>query len=129
MKLVQTRGTIRCHGYSLRGKPLKTQKLLIRGEHISAIAAMSVEGIVALKIVQRGVDGDTYYDFICSLIPHFMPYNCFNKHSVIICDNCTIHHVEEVEQVCLDASVLTHYLPSPLLPRSIITPLNWHSPK
>ena len=34
--------------YSLRGKPMKAQKLFVRGEHISAIAAMSMNG---LKIV------------------------------------------------------------------------------
>ena len=106
------RDAVRHHVYSIRGKPLKAQKLLVRGEHISALAAMSVEGIVALKIVRGGVDGDAYYDFICSLLPHFMPYNGTNKHSVVICDNCSIHHVEEVDQVCRDASVLT--LPTPL---------------
>ena len=34
--------------------------LLVRGEHVTAIAAMSVEGIVAVEIVRGGVDGDAF---------------------------------------------------------------------
>ena len=34
--------------YSLRGKPVKTQKLHVCSEHVSAIAAISTKGLVAL---------------------------------------------------------------------------------
>ena len=103
--------TVRSHGYSIRGKPMEVQKLLVRGERVSAIAAMSMSGIIAVKMVTGGVDGDAFYDFACSLIPHLMPYNGYNKHSVVILDNCSIHHVEEVDQVFKDTSALVHYLP------------------
>lgn len=107
-----SKDAVRTHGYSLRGKPLHAQKLLVRGEHVSAIVAMSMEGILALKIVRGGVDGDAFYNFACeSLLPRLMPYNGTNKHSVIIIDNCSIHHVDEVDQVLKDTSALTHYLP------------------
>lgn len=36
-------------GYSLRGKPVRAQKLVVRGEHVSAIAATSTKGLLALK--------------------------------------------------------------------------------
>ena len=83
----------------------------MKGVHITAIAAMSMEGIIALKLVKGSVDGDAFYDFICSLLPQFMPFNGFNKHSIVICDNCSIHHVDEVDRLLNDALVLTHYLP------------------
>lgn len=68
-----SRDAVRSHGYSIRGKPLKAQKLFVRGEHVSAIAAMSMEGIIGLKIVRGGVDGDAFYDFACSsLMPLIM---------------------------------------------------------
>lgn len=103
---------IRRYGYSLRGRPLKAQKLLVRGEHVSAIVAMSMEGIIALKIVRGGVGGDEFYQFTCdSLLQHLMPYNGTTKHSIIILDNCSIHHVNEVSEVFKDASALTHFLP------------------
>ena len=40
-----------------------------------------------------------------------MPYNGTNEHSVLIMDNCSIHHVEEIDEVLQDAQILTHYLP------------------
>ena len=61
-------------------------------------------------MVKGSVDGDIFYDFICSLLLKFMPFNGLNKHSVVICDNCSIHHVEEIDVVLSDAQALTHYL-------------------
>ena len=103
---------IRMYGYSLRGKALKAQKLLVRGEHISCIAAMSMEGIVAIKIASCSVDGDTFYNFICtSLLTKLMPFDGANHNSVLILDNCSVHHVNEVDQALSDCGVITHYLP------------------
>jgi len=36
-------------GYSFRGKPVRAQKLVVHGEHVPAMAAMSTKGLVALK--------------------------------------------------------------------------------
>ena len=70
---------IRKYGYSLRGKPLKAQKLLVRGEHISCIA-ISMPGIVALKSARGSVDGGTFYNFVCmSLLTKLMPFNGTNQ--------------------------------------------------
>ena len=40
------RDSLRRFGYSLRGKRTRAQKLLARGHHVSAIGAMSVNGIL-----------------------------------------------------------------------------------
>ncbi len=72
------RTCIRRYGYSLRGKPLVTHKLLVRGERISAIAFMSVNGMLLLdcKTVKQTVNGDVFYDFVqATLLPHLMPFN------------------------------------------------------
>ena len=50
----------RKHGYSVKGKPLRSQKLVVRGKHISEIATMTTEGIIGLKIVKGSVTGDHY---------------------------------------------------------------------
>lgn len=84
----------------------------MRGEHISCIVAMSVQGIVAIKIARGNVDGDTFYNFVCtSLLTKLMPFHCANPNSVLILDNCSVHHVDEVDQALRDCGVLTHYLP------------------
>lgn len=106
------RDSLRKCGYSIRGQPAVKSSLMIRGEHVTAIAAMSVDGIVALEIVRGGVDGDAFYNFVCrSLLSILMPFNGVNPNSVIILDNCAIHHVDEVQQVFTDCGVIAHYLP------------------
>ena len=44
--------------------------LMIRGEHVTAIAAMSVDGIVTIEIV-KDVDGDAFYKFVCRSLSHY----------------------------------------------------------
>ena len=53
------RNSLRKYGYSLRGKPAVSQKLLVQGKHVSAIAVMSMCGMLDIKIVEGTVDGDT----------------------------------------------------------------------
>ena len=40
-----------------------------------------------------------------------MPYNGINPHSVVIMDNCSIHHVPEVVKSIKDVGALIHFLP------------------
>ncbi len=71
------RNALRKYGY---GVPVKCQKLLVRGERVSAIAAMSINGIVDLKIVRGSVNGDVYVDFIeKQLLPHLMTNSVSNN--------------------------------------------------
>ena len=87
------RNLLQRRGYSIRGQPAKSHKLLCRGQHISAIAAMSAKGILDCKIVHESVTGDTFYDFVLSnLIAHLQPFDGNNTHSVVILDNASIHH-------------------------------------
>lgn len=43
------RNTLRKYGYSLRGKPATKKVLLVRGERVSAIACMTINGILDVK--------------------------------------------------------------------------------
>ena len=60
-------GTDRCNiyhkkGYSIRGKPLREQTLLVRGKHLSCIAFLSINGLLDCEIVHGSVD--RFYEFI-----------------------------------------------------------------
>ncbi len=106
------RNTMRKYGYSIRGKPARSPKLFVRGQHISVIAFMSVKGLLDCKIVQGSVDGDEFYDFVSShLIAHLQPFNGSNPHSVVILDNASIHHVEEAVKAIEDVGAIVHFLP------------------
>ena len=70
---------------------------------MSTIAAKS---LLALKRVKGSVEGDMFYDFVCTkLLPKLMPFNGTNS---VLLDICSIHHVQELQG---DAQMLTHYLP------------------
>ena len=102
----------RKHGYSLRGKPLKSQVLHIRGERVSAIACMSMNGLLDVQVLHGTTDGETCYDFVQThLLPHLLPFNGENCHSVVIMDNCSIHHIPEVTQSINAVGSLVEFLP------------------
>lgn len=106
------RNILRKYGYSLRGKPPCNHSLLVRGERVSAIACMSIQGILDVKIVKGTSNGDIFYEFLHSnLLPHLMPFDGRNPHSVVVLDNCSIHRITEVQDVFQEVGVLVHYLP------------------
>lgn len=106
------RHSLRKYGYGLRGRPVRCQKLLVRGKYVSVIAAMTIHGLLDLKVVQETVTGDIFIDFIeRQLLPHLMTFNGHNSNSVIILDNCSVHHVPGVTDAIEDVGALVHYLP------------------
>ena len=52
------RDSIRKYGYSLRGQPARTQKLLVRGRRVSAIGVLSVSSMLDCYIVEGTVDAN-----------------------------------------------------------------------
>ena len=106
------RDSLRRYGYTVRGRRIKCQKLLLRGEHISVIAAMGVEGVKCLKMVRGSVTGDIFLGFIQEqLLPTLMTFNGTNPSSVVIMDNCSVHHVSGVTDSIEEVGALVHYLP------------------
>ena len=106
------RDALRRYGYGIRGKPPRSCKLLVRGERISVISAMNENGIAALKIVRGTVDGDKFLEFIeRELLPTLMPFDGINPNSVVILDNCAVHHVEGVASMITEVGALVHFLP------------------
>ena len=58
------------------------------------------------------MDGEVFHDFIyTSLLTKLKPFNGASHNSVLILDNCSVHHVDEVHQALSDCGVITHYLP------------------
>ena len=106
------RDTLRKYGYSLCGKPATKKSLLVRGERVSAIACMTINGILDVKTHKEVSNGDIFYDFVNThLIQHLMPFNGVNYNSVVVLDNCSIHHCREVVESLKDIGVLVHFLP------------------
>ena len=54
------RDSLHRYGYSLRGKPARSQKLLVRGKRVSAIGALSASGMLGCHMVEGSVNVDTF---------------------------------------------------------------------
>ena len=106
------RNLLRKHAYSIRGRSMRDHALLARGEHISAIGIMSSAGLLDVGIVIGGTDGDAFYSTIQKhLLPHLMPFDVVNPHSVVILNNCAIHHIHEVTAMIEEVGAIIHFLP------------------
>lgn len=46
-----------------------------------------------------------------TLVPEMMPYNGSNPRSILVMDNCTIHHISDVIDFLLSVGILVIYLP------------------
>ena len=74
--------------------------------------SISTAGLLDVRTVTGNTTGDIFYDFVQThLLPILQPYNGSNSHSVVIMDNCSIHHVPEVVRSITDIGALVHFLP------------------
>ncbi len=106
------RDHIRKYGYALRGQPAVYHRFLHRGKRISAIAALACDGVLAVDFHKGTVDGDKFADFVRgSLIPHMQSYDGYASKSIVILDNCTVHHTEEVTELFHSAGIVVIFLP------------------
>ena len=104
------RDMLRRYGYAFRGERAVCHQLTVRGQRMSSIAAISVEGVIDVYHTTSTCTGETFYDFVRgSIIPNMQPYP--NPTSVLIIDNCSIHHVDCIRELIRDAGILLIYLP------------------
>lgn len=98
--------------YSLRGSTPTAKRLLFRGEHVTAIAAMSCSRILDFWTVVGGVTADVFDKFVANtLLPHLQPFNGINPCSIIVLDNAMIHHVGDILKLVENVGTLVYYLP------------------
>ena len=100
------------YGYALLGETPRCKRLQVRGQRISAIAAISSAGMVSLELEYGSVNSDTFYDFVRgSLISNMHPYDGIAPKSVAIMVNCSIHHMNAVTDLFQAAGVMVVFLP------------------
>jgi transposase len=93
------------------GKTSKITKPLVRGERISVLAFLSVHGIIDCKIFKGTMNTDLYCDFLeKALLPHLMPFDGKNPHSVVVLDNLVIHHAGPAIRMIQEVGTLAHFL-------------------
>ena len=106
------RDALRKFGYSLRGQPAKALSLFPRGKHLSAIAAMSCDGVLGCQIHEGGVNSEAFQGFLdMELAPKLLPFNGTNCRSVVVMDNASIHHADQLVNSLEHLGVLVYFLP------------------
>ena len=106
------RNSIRKFGYGICGLTPVTQQLCVYGKRISAIGIMTTRGIEDSYIVEGSVNADIFLRFIerC-LLPIIKPFDGDNPRSVVILDNCAIHHVDKAVRLISAAGAIVRFLP------------------
>ena len=73
---------------------------------------MTSEEILATEISTGRLNGEKFYDFLRgSLISKMRPFDGISPHSVLILDNCSVHHIKEATELLATAGNVVLYLP------------------
>jgi len=103
---------IRKFGYSFKGTTPSYHRITVRGSRLSGIAAITTNGILAYTLTTDIVNGEHFLNFLAAdLIPQMTSFDGSDAPSVIIMDNCSIHHTSEVRSFLNDVGVPVLYLP------------------
>ncbi|KIN95883.1 hypothetical protein M404DRAFT_164779 [Pisolithus tinctorius Marx 270] len=106
-----------CHyGHAMSGARVPLSDVLIQGDWYSLVAAMTVNGYIAAEVMEGSYDHDLFCDFITQqLLPTMNPFPA--ERSVIVLDNCCIHHNEDIEAAVWEAGKYNlHFVSSLIYP-------------
>ena len=104
------RDMLQRYGYAIRGHRAESHQLLVRGKRITSFAAMSSSGLMDVQFTTSTGTGDKFFDFIRGcVVPNMLPYP--TPKSVLVMDNCSIHHVDFVRHFIEDSGILLLFLP------------------
>uniref|UniRef100_A0A0W0GF12 Putative transposase n=1 Tax=Moniliophthora roreri TaxID=221103 RepID=A0A0W0GF12_MONRR len=95
---------------SLRGHRAELRAPFVRGDRYSLVAVMSTKGYIATRVVEGSVDSFEFFDFIAEeVVPKMCPFP--DAQSVLVMDNCHIHHNETLQDFLNAAGIMLLYLP------------------
>ena len=84
----------------------------MRGQRVSAIAAITTEGVLDCYTVTGSVDAGKFVEFVHkALLPYLQPFNGLNARSVVILDNASIHHADGIVDLIESTGALAIFLP------------------
>jgi transposase len=90
------RGSRRRRGWGPRGQDLEITEFLNRGVHISILALYGHAGFIDFDYVTGGYSAGDFLSAVeFMIIPHLRPYP--ENNSILILDNCGIHHTHAAE--------------------------------
>lgn len=82
---------------------------LHRDQRYQILPAYAQDGIVLSRVFRGSTDAAVFEDFIEQLLQHCGKWP--EPKSVLVMDNASFHHSEQIEKMCSDAEVKLVYLP------------------
>ncbi|KIJ36630.1 hypothetical protein M422DRAFT_143696, partial [Sphaerobolus stellatus SS14] len=82
-------------GWAPRGECAAVTAKFQCGQGYSLLPVLCSEGIIYSEIQKGAYDGPSFLTFIENLLEHMNPWPA--PWSVLVMDNCSIHHLEDVE--------------------------------
>ncbi|KAG2345952.1 hypothetical protein BDR05DRAFT_865518, partial [Suillus weaverae] len=77
------------YGWSLSGQTPFDSVRLNRGIRYSVLPALTIDGYMAVRVVEGSIDGAEFYDFVVNDLPNMNPFP--GPNSVVVLDNCSTH--------------------------------------
>ncbi|KIL55693.1 hypothetical protein M378DRAFT_17709 [Amanita muscaria Koide BX008] len=107
------RTSLRGRAWALRGQRAVRKSFFVRGKRYSLLPALSLEGMLHVKIVEGSFTTVLFEEFIDGLLNKMQPFPA--KNSVIILDNARIHKhpwiMEKIEERGMRVMFLPPYSP------------------
>lgn len=104
----------RKYGYAIDAKPAFMRiRNMAHGdsEPISALCAMSLDGIFAVRTVDKNVDTDLFIQTLeATFLPRMNPYP--QPRSVLVLDNAPVHDMPRIVKACSEHNVVVLPLPA-----------------
>jgi transposase len=101
--------TFRENGWAYRGKRAQKATNFVRGQRYSLLPAITANGLLYCDIKKGGYSGDDFLHWLDKLLEYMNPYPA--PQSILVLDNCRIHHVPGVEEKCAKKGIRLVYLP------------------
>ena len=105
------RNSMRNFAYTLRGMPPVDCRLLTRGKRYSAITAVTVKGVQDVVLIEGSVNGEIFATFVKDSLVPILQFNGYNPNSIVVMDNASIHHVDEIAELIIQTRALLRFLP------------------
>ncbi|KAF7372044.1 Tc1-mariner class transposase [Mycena venus] len=96
--------TTRQKGWSLMGMRCIQRRAFVRGKRFSILPVLTLDGIIAHDVIEGSVNTQRFIGFLEEhVIPLINPYP--GPQSVLVLDNCSIHHAEEIQVLVEDQAL------------------------
>ncbi|KIJ27476.1 hypothetical protein M422DRAFT_190966, partial [Sphaerobolus stellatus SS14] len=103
------RTTYRGRAWAIRGLRAQRKAFFIRGKRFSLLPALSLHGMISLKIVEGSFTATTFAEFIEELLNQMNPFP--GPNSVIVMDNCQIHKRQDNLDMIIERGMRYEFLP------------------